>query len=93
MTLSNRELVQQQIAAERRKQTLLWSPYDQRHPFGMWMALLAIRVGKLGEALIDPSDSAAVRRPDELTNPERAEINRRAVQLAAVAAAIAELTA
>ena len=81
------------IRAERNRQTEMWSPGDQIHPIAMWLTILNVRLGKLSaEALSgdQSTPSAAMYGPDHLAAEERVALRRRAVQLAAVATALAE---
>ena len=77
------------VADERFRQILRWDE-DDRHPMGLWLAILGKQVGGLSEMCLDPVFSPAVKRSDELHAFEAERLRERAVKVAAVAVAIIE---
>lgn len=79
-----------EVTAERERQSQLWL-HDDRHHLAAWHAIIAGRTGKLAEASLEGGlyHSVAALRD----NAHAAVVHTAAVELAAVAVALAEQTA
>ena len=90
-TTTAQRLVGVELLGERHRQRAQWGDdHDTRHSVGMWFTILGVRVGRLLADALDPISSPAALHPDMLTDDERATLRHRAVQVAAVASALAE---
>ena len=87
--VSNEEVLDS-VRAERERQRQRW-PWDDHHSVGRWLAILAGRTGKLNLAALNPEGLSPVyNKPVDCTADEAKDLYRRAVQVAAVAVAMAE---
>jgi len=70
------------VAAERLRQNVLWG--RQRHPIGVWLAVLGEEFGEVAQAMQGHMNLASVKESDA------GDLYEELIQLAAVAVAIAE---
>ena len=90
-TTAAQRVIADEVADERRRQRQQWSKtHDERHSVGMWIAILGARMGRLCSDALSHTWSPAAAHPDALNDAERALLRHRAVQVAAVASALAE---
>lgn len=96
-TYNSRERVLKDISNERNHQDEKWGQSD--HICSMWMTILQTWVGKLSDEMLDELDSHAYYSPmmlaqkwqdENVVGPDRGQLYRRSIQIAAIATAFAE---